>query len=75
MLAFADGPDAKVFFSALYALVMEGMFADPIYGGNRDKAVWKMIGFPGVVEVNQQNIRDYKNKPFPVSPLGIADMS
>ena len=27
--------------------VKEGYFADPIYGGNRDMAAWKMIGFPG----------------------------
>ncbi|MEJ0068963.1 MAG: gluconate 2-dehydrogenase subunit 3 family protein [Pseudomonadota bacterium] len=26
---------------------MEGFFADPIYGGNRDMVGWKMIGFPG----------------------------
>ena len=25
----------------------EGFFADPIYGGNKDKVGWKMIGFPG----------------------------
>jgi gluconate 2-dehydrogenase gamma chain len=24
-----------------------GFFADPIYGGNKDMAAWKMIGFPG----------------------------
>ena len=24
-----------------------GLLADPIYGGNRDMAAWKMIGFPG----------------------------
>jgi gluconate 2-dehydrogenase gamma chain len=74
-IAFADGPPAKTFFNSIYQLVMEGMFADPIYGGNRDKAVWKMIGFPGVVEVNQRNITDYKNKPFKVEPTSIADMS
>jgi len=26
--------------------VIEGLFADPVYGGNKDKAGWKMIGFP-----------------------------
>ena len=26
----------------------EGFFADPVYGGNRDKVGWKLIGFPGV---------------------------
>jgi hypothetical protein len=26
---------------------MEGMFADPVYGGNKDFAGWRLIGFPG----------------------------
>jgi gluconate 2-dehydrogenase gamma chain len=36
--------------------VMEGMFSDPIYGGNRDKAGWKLIGFPGAIAVHRDNI-------------------
>jgi hypothetical protein len=27
---------------------MEGMFADPVYGGNKDFAGWNLVGFPGV---------------------------
>jgi gluconate 2-dehydrogenase gamma chain len=26
---------------------MEGMFADPVYGGNKDFAGWILVGFPG----------------------------
>ncbi len=26
---------------------MEGFFADPMYGGNRNMAGWKMVGYPG----------------------------
>jgi gluconate 2-dehydrogenase gamma chain len=26
---------------------MEGMFADPIYGGNKEFAGWRLVGFPG----------------------------
>jgi hypothetical protein len=26
---------------------IQGMFSDPAYGGNRDYAGWKLIGFPG----------------------------
>jgi gluconate 2-dehydrogenase gamma chain len=26
---------------------MEGMFADPIYGGNKDYSGWKLVEFPG----------------------------
>ena len=74
-LAFEEGPPARVFFAIVYQTVMEGMFSDPIYGGNRNKAGWKMLGFPGVVAVHQRNIVNYKNKKFPSEPMGIADMS
>ncbi|CUI43202.1 Gluconate 2-dehydrogenase subunit 3 precursor [Bordetella pseudohinzii] len=74
-LAFDGGPPSKVFFAMVYQLVMEGMFADPIYGGNHDKAVWKDIGFPGVVATHARNIVDFKNKPFPNNPLSIADLA
>src|ERR1700685_3501562 len=32
---------SNVFFDALLLITLEGFFADPIYGGNRDKAAWK----------------------------------
>ncbi len=40
-------PTAQAFFNTLRTHTMEGMFADPIYGGNKDFAGWKLVGFPG----------------------------
>jgi gluconate 2-dehydrogenase gamma chain len=40
-------PTAQEFFNTLRTHTMEGMFADPIYGGNKDFAGWKLVGFPG----------------------------
>jgi gluconate 2-dehydrogenase gamma chain len=74
-VAFENGLPSRVFFATLYANVIEGMFSDPIYGGNRDKAGWKMIGFPGVIAVHHQNVEKYRDKKYPVDPVGIADMS
>jgi gluconate 2-dehydrogenase gamma chain len=54
---------------------MEGMFSDPMYGGNRNKAGWKMIGFPGVIAVHYQNVEKYRDKKYDVLPVGISDMS
>jgi gluconate 2-dehydrogenase gamma chain len=42
-----NGVPAHTFFESLLALTIEGFFADPIYGGNKDMAAWRMIGFPG----------------------------
>ena len=74
-LAFDSGLPSNVFWTTLYQTVIEGMFADPIYGGNRDKAGWRMIGFPGVIAVNRENIEKYRDKKFPTDPVSIADMS
>ena len=41
-------PSARNFFSTLRTHTMEGMFCDPIYGGNRNFAGWRLLGFPGV---------------------------
>ena len=40
-------PAAQEFFNTIRTHTMEGMFADPIYGGNKDFAGWKLVGFPG----------------------------
>ena len=47
---------------------MEGMFSDPIYGGNRNKAGWKLIGFPGAIAVHRENVERYRDKEFPNNP-------
>ena len=74
-IKFANGMPSKAFFDEMYQNVMQGMFGDPIYGGNRDKASWRMIGFPGVIATNQKNVAAYKNKKFTSEPLSIADIS
>ena len=74
-VTFDDGLPSRVFFGMMYQTVMEGMFADPIHGGNRNKAGWKLIGFPGAIAVHRENVERYKDKPFPVNPVSIQDMS
>jgi len=74
-ITFGDGLPVRVFWSTVYQTVIEGMFSDPIYGGNRDKAGWKMIGFPGVISNHAQNIVNFRDKKFTPNYTGIADMS
>jgi gluconate 2-dehydrogenase gamma chain len=40
-------PTAPAFFNTMRTHTMEGMFADPVYGGNKDFAGWRLVGFPG----------------------------
>ena len=42
-----EWPSAQAFFNTLRTHTMEGMFADPVYGGNKDFAGWRLVGFPG----------------------------
>jgi gluconate 2-dehydrogenase gamma chain len=69
-----DHLSGKQFFEVAYQATMEGLFGDPIYGGNKNKAAWKMIGYPGVIAVHATNITTYKNKAYVVPPVGIADL-
>jgi gluconate 2-dehydrogenase alpha chain len=40
--------EGKAFFELARSHLQEGLFADPIYGGNRNKAGWRLLGHPGV---------------------------
>jgi gluconate 2-dehydrogenase gamma chain len=65
-----QGANAAEFFALLLQNTEEGFFADPIYGGNRDMAAWKMIGFPGA----RYDYRDWverHNEPYPLPPVSI----
>jgi gluconate 2-dehydrogenase gamma chain len=42
-----EGVDSQDFFKLILKDTQNGFLADPIYGGNKDMASWKMIGFPG----------------------------
>ncbi|MDQ1469917.1 MAG: gluconate 2-dehydrogenase gamma chain [Bryobacterales bacterium] len=39
--------ERSLFFQMLRTHTVEGMFCDPLHGGNVGMAGWKMIGFPG----------------------------
>jgi gluconate 2-dehydrogenase gamma chain len=74
-ITFDNGLPARMFWATLYQTVIEGMYSDPIYGGNRNKAGWAIIGFPGVIAVHRDHVEQYRGKPFPTKPLSISDMS
>jgi gluconate 2-dehydrogenase gamma chain len=66
-LADADG---QAFFTMFLQNTLDGYFSDPIYGGNKDMAAWKMIGFPGAhYDYKEWATRHGERVPFP--PVGI----
>jgi gluconate 2-dehydrogenase gamma chain len=70
-------PLAQWFNGLVYPLFTQACFADPIYGGNRDKVFWKVIGYPGLPGVHSRDMVMYRGKPYPgaKTPKSIADFS
>jgi gluconate 2-dehydrogenase gamma chain len=66
---------SRAFFARLLTLTMEGFFGDPIYGGNRNKVAWKMLGYPGLPATYANVIDEYRDKRYVADPQSIADFS
>ena len=72
-IALKDVKSAE-FFTLLLEGTQEGFFADPVYGGNRDMAGWKLVGFPGA----RYDYRDWverHNETYPLPPVSIMGRS
>lgn len=74
LTAFADdkvelkGTTAKTFFGILRAGTIEGVYADPLYGGNKNMDGWRMKDFPG----HQMSYADIIDKDFKeIEPLAL----
>jgi gluconate 2-dehydrogenase gamma chain len=64
---------SKLFFDILWRNTEEGFFADPLYGGNRDKVGWKLLGFPGVAS-GAYNAHVDNPEPYHAEPVSILDI-
>jgi len=70
-------PLGQWFNELVYPLFTQACFADPLYGGNRAKVFWKLIGYPGLPAFHTKNIVEFRGKPFPgaLDPKSIQDFS
>jgi gluconate 2-dehydrogenase gamma chain len=66
-----EGADGKAFMEQAVKDIQMGFFSDPIYGGNRDMAAWKMIGYPGA-RYNYLDWIDRHNERFPLPPVSMT---
>jgi gluconate 2-dehydrogenase gamma chain len=64
---------SKLFFDMLWRSTEEGYFADPMYGGNRDKVGWKLIGFPGIPSGHYKE-RYANGEIYRAEPVSIFDV-
>lgn len=65
-------PSAQDFFTMVRAHTIEGMFCDPLYGGNRDMVGWRLIGYPGAQRAYTPH--DLRTEGLERRPQGLADM-
>lgn len=79
----SEAPVVQGLFQLLLEHMREGMFGDPMYGGNRSLAGWKLIGYPGIqlvttapeqkinanVKSSNKTARSYGGKPYNGPPV------
>jgi gluconate 2-dehydrogenase gamma chain len=52
------------FFPLLALHTRQGFYADPIYGGNKDRVSWKLIGFEGPESLAETHAGRFTTLPF-----------
>jgi gluconate 2-dehydrogenase gamma chain len=58
-------PLGQWFNELVYPLFEQACFADPVYGGNRDKVFWRMVGYPGLPAFVSVDVSCFRGKTFP----------
>jgi len=78
----ASEQDAKLteiehsrFFDLLRANTIEGMFCDPLHGGNVDMVGWQLVGFPGPRMSNAAEIDKYGGEAFRPKPVSLGQVT
>lgn len=69
-----SGFTSASFFALFLRNVIEGLFSDPMHGGNRGTVGWKWLGFPGDPSAYGEPYAEYVGKwhlPYHVIPRGV----
>lgn len=66
--------ESGMFFVLLRAHTIEGMFCDPMHGGNVDMVGWQMIGFPGPRMSYFREVDQYSGTPFRPKPVSLEQV-
>jgi gluconate 2-dehydrogenase gamma chain len=67
--------ESSRFFSLLRQNTIEGMFSDPLHGGNVDMVGWQLIGFPGPRMSNYDEIDEYYGEAFRPKPVSLRQVT
>jgi gluconate 2-dehydrogenase gamma chain len=64
--------ETTLFFTLLRRNTIEGMFCDPIHGGNVDMVGWQLIGFPGPRMSNYDDVDKHFGQEFRPKPASLG---
>ena len=64
----------SIFFQLLRRNTIEGMFCDPIHGGNVDMLGWQLVGFPGPRMVNLDDFATHYGESFRPKPVSLPEI-
>lgn len=67
--------EKSLFFTLLRTHTLEGMFSDPLHGGNVGMAGWKMIGYPGPRMSWREDIDKHFGESFRPAPKSLAQIA
>jgi len=67
--------EKTVFFSLLRRNTIEGMFCDPIHGGNVGMVGWQLIGFPGPQMSNYADVDRHFGEAFRPKPASLQQIT
>jgi gluconate 2-dehydrogenase gamma chain len=67
--------ESSIFFSLLRQNTIEGMFSDPMHGGNAGMIGWQLVGFPGPRMSNYDDIEKHFGEPFRPQPSSLAQVT
>jgi gluconate 2-dehydrogenase gamma chain len=63
--------ERTTFFQMLRSHTIEGMFSDPMHGGNAGLIGWQLIGFPGPQMSYRDEIDKHFGMPFRPKPVSL----
>jgi gluconate 2-dehydrogenase gamma chain len=64
--------ERTLFFLLLRKNTIEGMFCDPMHGGNIDMVGWQLIGFPGPRMNNFEDVEKHFGEAFRPKPVSLS---
>jgi gluconate 2-dehydrogenase gamma chain len=66
--------EKSLFFRLLRTHTIEGMFCDPMHGGNAGLVGWQMIGFPGPRMSYREEVDRHYSEAFRLTPASLAQI-